>query len=66
LEAGPSCLGGRLTYPSHEGSLEGNGSAPLEGRFSYPLTLEGARLGGKAGAGAGAGASNGNREDRQF
>ena len=50
MEAGPSCLAGRLTYPSHERSLEGNGSAPLEGRFSYPLTLEGVRLGGKAGA----------------
>ena len=48
---GLSCLAGRLTYPSHEGSLEGNGSAPLEGRFSYPLTLGGGRLGGKAGAG---------------
>lgn len=50
LEAGLSCLAGRLTYPSHEGPLEGNGSAPLEGRFSYPLTFDGVRLGGKAGA----------------
>jgi len=54
LEAGLSCLAGRLAYPSHEGFLEGNGSAPLEGRFSYPLTLDVGRLGGKAGAGAGA------------
>ena len=51
--AGLSCFAGRLTYPSDEGSLEGNISAPLEGRFSYPLILEGARLGGKAGAGGG-------------
>ena len=54
LEAGLSCFAGRLTYPSEEGSLEGNISAPLEGRFSYPLILEGVRLGGKAGAGASA------------
>jgi len=50
LEADSSGLAGRLTYPSDEGCLEGNGSAPLEGRFSYPWPLEGGRLGGKAGA----------------
>lgn len=53
MEVHTSGLAGILTYPSHGGSLEGNGCAPLEGRFSYPLHL-GARLGGKAGAGAGA------------